>query len=60
MAFEDRGRLFRCVVAKKLSQRYRPGERLWVKVKNRDYWRYPVEQEAARNRRRTPSMFGTR
>jgi bifunctional non-homologous end joining protein LigD len=68
MCFEDGERLFRCVrdiglegvVAKKLWQRYRPGERLWVKVKNRDYWRYPLEREAVRNRRRTSSMFATR
>ena len=56
MAFEDGKRLFRFVqeiglegvVAKKLSRRYRPGERLWVKVENRDYRRYPLELEAAR------------
>ena len=47
------------VVAKKLGQRYRPGERSWIKVKNRDYWRYPLELEAARKRRSTPSMFAT-
>jgi len=35
------------VVAKPLSSRYRPGERAWLKVKNRDYWRYPLEREAA-------------
>jgi bifunctional non-homologous end joining protein LigD len=68
MALEDGERLFRCVheiglegvVAKKLSQRHRPGERLWIKVKNRGYWRYSLEREAARNRRRTPSMCATR
>jgi ATP-dependent DNA ligase len=57
MAFEDGERLFRCaheiglegVVAKKLSHRYRPGERLWVKVKNRDYWKAP-ESVAGRPR----------
>jgi hypothetical protein len=44
-AFEDGEALFESVrlaklegiVAKKLSQPYRPGERLWVNVKNRDY-----------------------
>ena len=53
MAFEDGERLFRSVeaiglegVAKKLGQRYRPGERLWVKVKNRDYWRFLLERDA--------------
>ena len=60
MAFEDGERLFRCVrdiglegvVAKKLSQRYRPGERVWVKMKNRDYWRchWNVRQRSARLR----------
>ena len=34
------------VVAKKLTQSYRPGERLWIKTKNRDYWRYPLEIES--------------
>jgi len=48
------------IVAKKLGQRYRPSERQWVKVKNHDYWRYPLELEAARNRRRKSSMFATR
>ncbi len=68
MAFEDGERLFRSVqeiglegvVAKKLSQRYRPGERGWIKVKNREYWRWPLEREGARRWRRTPAMFGTR
>ena len=53
--FEDGDRLFRCVheiglegvVAKKLSQRYRPGERLRVRVKNRDYWRHHGRAAAA-------------
>jgi len=40
------------VVAKRRSEPYRPGERTWVKIKNRDYWRYPLELEAARERRR--------
>jgi bifunctional non-homologous end joining protein LigD len=52
-AFDDGEALFESVrlaklegvVAKKLSQPYRPGERLWVKVKNRDYWRFPLERE---------------
>jgi ATP-dependent DNA ligase len=34
------------VVAKKLSQPYRPGERRWINVKNRDYWRFRLEREA--------------
>jgi bifunctional non-homologous end joining protein LigD len=55
MSFEDGQRLFNAVcavglegiVAKRLLQRYRPGERLWVKKKNPSYWRYPLEREAA-------------
>lgn len=46
------------VIAKKLTSRYQPGQRGWVKVKNRKYWRRESElesmQQAAerRNRRR--------
>jgi bifunctional non-homologous end joining protein LigD len=41
------------LVAKKLSGLYRPGERGdWVKVKNRAYWRYPLELAAVQARRR--------
>ena len=36
------------VVAKKRSSRYLPGRRGWIKTKNRAYWRYPLEVEAAR------------
>jgi bifunctional non-homologous end joining protein LigD len=36
------------VVAKRRGSIYRPGERgSWVKVKNRGYWRYPLELEGA-------------
>jgi bifunctional non-homologous end joining protein LigD len=35
------------VVAKQKSGRYRPGYRGWVKIKNRDYWRYELERESA-------------
>jgi bifunctional non-homologous end joining protein LigD len=35
------------VVAKRLSGSYRPGERGWVKVKNRAYWRWEIEREGA-------------
>jgi hypothetical protein len=34
-------------VAKRRSGRYLPGERGWVKTKNRDYWRYEMEREGA-------------
>jgi ATP-dependent DNA ligase len=40
------------VVAKRRSGRYRPGERDWVKTKNRAYWRYEIERESASNKRR--------
>jgi ATP-dependent DNA ligase len=34
------------VVAKRLRSIYRPGQRgSWVKVKNRDYWRFELERE---------------
>jgi bifunctional non-homologous end joining protein LigD len=33
------------IVAKRLNERYRPGERAWVKTKNREYWRYEIERE---------------
>ena len=47
-AFDDGEALFESVkeaklegvVAKKLSQPYKPRERLWVKTKNREYWRF--------------------
>jgi ATP-dependent DNA ligase len=35
------------VVAKPRRSRYLPGERGWVKVKNRGYWRYEMEREGA-------------
>jgi bifunctional non-homologous end joining protein LigD len=35
------------VVAKRRSGRYVPGGRGWVKVKNREYWRYDMEREGA-------------
>lgn len=41
------------VVAKRKGSRYRPAERGWVKIKNRDYWRYDMERESAMKSRRT-------
>jgi hypothetical protein len=35
-----------------LSGRYRPGERGWVKTKNRSFWRWEMERESALNRPR--------
>lgn len=36
------------IVCKRLSQPYRTGERAWIKVKNRGYWRYAEEMSAVR------------
>ena len=36
------------VVAKRRSERYRSGERRWIKVKNRAYWRYGEELASLR------------
>ena len=44
------------VVAKRRSGRYVPGERSWIKVKNRDYWRYEMEREGAARSKR-PRQF---
>jgi ATP-dependent DNA ligase len=44
------------VVARRIGSRYRPGERGWVKVKNRDYWRYEMERESAMKTKR-PTQF---
>ena len=33
------------VIAKRLNEPYRPGERVWIKTKNRAYWRYEIERE---------------
>jgi hypothetical protein len=54
--FDDGAALFAAVcdqglegiVAKRRSQPYRPGERAWIKTKNRDYWRYGEELESLR------------
>lgn len=40
------------VVAKQRNSRYRSAYRGWVKVKNREYWRYELERESAINSRR--------
>ena len=34
------------VVAKPLGSLYKPGERGWLKVKNKTYWKYALEREA--------------
>jgi ATP-dependent DNA ligase len=40
------------IVAKRVDGSYRPGERGWTKIRNRDYWRYALERESAINKRR--------
>jgi bifunctional non-homologous end joining protein LigD len=63
-AFEDGSALWEAVcehelegvVAKRLNEPYLPGERSWLKVKNRAYWRYELEREGAfRGRKRIPT-----
>ena len=44
------------IVAKRKHGRYQPGQRAWVKVKNREYWRYEIQREAAMMQRR-PRTF---
>ena len=44
------------IVAKGVDGRYRPGERGWIKIKNRNYWRYELERESAIKMRR-PRAF---
>jgi len=45
------------VVAKRLRSPYRPGERGWVKTKNRSYWRYPLELAAMERRLAASGAF---
>jgi bifunctional non-homologous end joining protein LigD len=40
------------IVAKRLDEPYKPGERGWIKVKHRSYWRFGEEFELARSGRR--------
>jgi bifunctional non-homologous end joining protein LigD len=42
------------VVAKRLSSRYRPGERGWIKSKNPSYWRRDAEREAMSRKHERP------
>jgi ATP-dependent DNA ligase len=44
------------IVAKRRAGSYRPGQRGWVKIKNRDYWRYEMQRESAINLRRRPTF----
>jgi bifunctional non-homologous end joining protein LigD len=45
------------VVAKLNTSTYRPGDRGWVKVKNRDYWRWDMEHEGMRKRFEPRTVF---
>jgi ATP-dependent DNA ligase len=49
---------FEGVVAKRLSDPYRPGRRDWVKTKNREYWRFPSEVAAMEAQHRRASARG--
>ena len=40
------------IVAKRVDGVYRPGERGWIKIKNRNYWRWEMEHESAINKPR--------
>jgi bifunctional non-homologous end joining protein LigD len=44
------------VVAKRRSGRYTPGRSGWVKIKNREYWRYEMQREGVVRSRR-PRAF---
>lgn len=45
------------IVAKRLDQPYKPGERGWTKTKHRSYWRFGQERELARGlSRRSPAL----
>jgi bifunctional non-homologous end joining protein LigD len=42
------------LVAKPLGGVYKPGERGWLKVKNKAYWKYAIEREGMVERRAKP------
>jgi bifunctional non-homologous end joining protein LigD len=44
------------LVAKPLGSVYKPGERGWLKVKNKAYWKYAMEREAVFGRARTRQL----
>lgn len=45
------------VVAKPLRSVYRPGERGWLKVRNRAYWKCELEREAGARQSRGAGSF---
>jgi ATP-dependent DNA ligase len=63
--FEDGAALFAAVVqqglegivAEHLASTYRSGDRDWLKVKNRSYWRFGQELELARSHRRRRQLI---
>jgi bifunctional non-homologous end joining protein LigD len=65
-AFEDGEALWQAVcehelegvVAKRLHEPYLNGERVWVKIKNRAYWRYELDREGARHQWRRSEEVG--
>jgi bifunctional non-homologous end joining protein LigD len=44
------------IVAKRRDGIYRPGERDWIKIKSRPYWRFGQELELAQRRRGSVSI----
>jgi ATP-dependent DNA ligase len=48
------------VVAKRRGGRYLPGERGWVKTKNRAYWRHELERESSPAREPAQAAVSTR
>jgi bifunctional non-homologous end joining protein LigD len=63
--FEDGEALFEAVcghelegvVAKRRTSQYRAAERGWVKIKNREYWRWQMEHESATNKPRVKQFI---
>jgi bifunctional non-homologous end joining protein LigD len=45
------------IVAKERSERYRPGEPGWAKIKHRHYWRFRQELEVAHRRRHRVALI---
>ena len=47
-----RGGVLEGIVCKRPTSRYLAGQRGWLKLKNRDYWRFPHDSAGARETRR--------
>ena len=57
VALDEQGKpdfplVYERILMRRHESRYALGERGWVKVKNRAYWRYEMERESAINSRR--------